>query len=109
MPAVPARRWTIKTTGEVREWLRSLRATDPDVYRSVNVAIDMLAETGPGLGRPLVDTLTGSAINNLKELRPRSGRDVAIRVLFAFECATRRCQYRVGVRDPRRRAVVAVG
>jgi hypothetical protein len=51
----------------------------------VNVAIDMLAEIGPGLGRPLVDTLQGSSITNLKELRPRSGRDVAIRVLFVFD------------------------
>jgi hypothetical protein len=51
----------------------------------VNVAIDMLAEIGPGLGRPLVDTLHGSNLSNLKELRPRSGRDVAIRVLFAFD------------------------
>jgi hypothetical protein len=49
------------------------------------VAIDMLAESGPGLGRPLVDTLQGSSISNLKELRPRSGRDVAIRVLFVFD------------------------
>ena len=45
----------------------------------------MLAELGPGLGRPLVDTLHGSRIRNLKELRPRSGRDVAIRVLFVFD------------------------
>jgi hypothetical protein len=51
----------------------------------VNVAIDMLADVGPGLGRPLVDTLQGSDISNLKELRPRSGRDVAIRVLFVFD------------------------
>lgn len=85
MPAEPARRWTIKTTADVRQWLRSLRHDDPETYRSVNVAIDMLAETGPGLGRPLVDTLQGSSINNLKELRPRSGRDVAIRVLFVFD------------------------
>jgi hypothetical protein len=62
-----------------------LRRDDPDTYRSVNVAIDMLAERGPGLGRPLVDTLRGSDISNLKELRPRSGRDVAIRVLFVFD------------------------
>jgi hypothetical protein len=62
--------WTIKTTGEVRQWLRSLRQTDPETYRSVNVAIDLLAEVGPGLGRPLVDTLQGSSISNLKELRP---------------------------------------
>jgi hypothetical protein len=79
------RRWSIKTTGDVREWLRALRQSDPVVYRSVNVAIDMLAEIGPGLGRPLVDTLQGSTIGNLKELRPRSGRDVAIRVLFVFD------------------------
>jgi hypothetical protein len=78
-------RWTIKTTREVRDWLRSLRQTDPDTYRAVNVAIDMLAESGPGLGRPLVDTLRESKIRNLKELRPRSGREVAIRVLFVFD------------------------
>ena len=85
MPEDSPRRWSIKTTGDVREWLRALRQSDPEVYRSVNVAIDMLAEIGPGLGRPLVDTLQGSSIGNLKELRPRSGRDVAIRVLFVFD------------------------
>ncbi|WP_435871549.1 type II toxin-antitoxin system RelE/ParE family toxin [Micromonospora humida] len=57
----------------------------PDTYRSVGVAVDMLAETGPALGRPLVDTLRGSSIGNLKELRPRSGRDVAVRVIFVFD------------------------
>ncbi|MEU4217760.1 type II toxin-antitoxin system RelE/ParE family toxin [Actinoplanes sp. NPDC026623] len=51
----------------------------------MNVAIEMLAEVGPALGRPMVDTLHGSVISNLKELRPRSGRDVAIRVLFVFD------------------------
>ena len=56
------RGWTITTTAEVRQWLRSLRQTDPETYRSVSVAIDLLAETGPGLGRPLVDTLQGSSI-----------------------------------------------
>jgi hypothetical protein len=81
----PARRWAIRTTSDVRQWLRALRHDDPDTYRSVNVAIDMLAERGPGLGRPLVDTLRGSEISNLKELRPRSGRDVAIRILFVFD------------------------
>ncbi|WP_373683989.1 type II toxin-antitoxin system RelE/ParE family toxin [Micromonospora solifontis] len=49
------------------------------------MAVDKLAEVGPGLGRPLVDTLRGSSISNLKELRPRSGRDVALRVLFVFD------------------------
>lgn len=78
-------RWAIRTTVEVRCWLRQLRQTDPGTYRAVNVAIDLLAEVGPGLGRPLVDTLQNTHLSNLKELRPRSGRDVAIRVLFAFD------------------------
>jgi len=33
----------------------------------------------------MVDTLQGSNISNLKELRPRSGRDVSVRVLFVFD------------------------
>jgi hypothetical protein len=85
MPQDAPRRWSIKTTSDVRAWLRALRQADPDVFRSVNVAIDMLAEIGPALGRPMVDTLQGSTLSNLKELRPRSGRDVAIRVLFVFD------------------------
>ncbi|MGW5667795.1 type II toxin-antitoxin system RelE/ParE family toxin [Micromonospora sp. NPDC003776] len=78
-------RWSVRVTGELRQWLRDLRRTDPGSYESVRVAVDKLAEVGPGLGRPLVDTLRGSSISNLKELRPRSGRDVAIRILFVFD------------------------
>jgi hypothetical protein len=51
--AVPARRWAIRVSDNVRHWLRDLRTSDPDAYRSVNVAVDILADTGPGLGRPL--------------------------------------------------------
>jgi len=57
--------------------------------------VDELAEQGPGLGRPLVDTLRGSTIHNLKELRPRSGSRLSIRILFVF--------------DPWSRAVLLVG
>ncbi len=32
-----------------------------------------------------MDTLRDSNVSNLKELRPRSGRDVAIRVIFVFD------------------------
>jgi hypothetical protein len=49
-------------------------------YRRVVRAIDVLAETGPGLGRPLVDTIHGSTLANLKELRPGT-----VRILFAFD------------------------
>ncbi|MFG1673197.1 hypothetical protein [Micromonospora sp. NPDC049282] len=68
------KRWSVRVTGEVRHWLRDLRHDDPASYESVRVAVDKLAEVGPGLGRPLVDTLRGSNLRNLKELRPRSGR-----------------------------------
>jgi len=44
--------------------------------------MDVLAEYGPTLGRPLVDALTGSKLANLKELRPRQAN---IRVLFVFD------------------------
>ncbi|MFI6456004.1 type II toxin-antitoxin system RelE/ParE family toxin [Streptosporangium amethystogenes] len=37
-------------------------------------------EGGPGLGRPLVDTITASRLQNLKELRPGT-----VRILFAFD------------------------
>jgi hypothetical protein len=43
-------------------------------------ALDLLAEEGPGLGRPLVDTIHGSSLANLKELRPGT-----VRILFAFD------------------------
>ena len=42
-----------------------------------------LAEEGPGLGRPHVDTLKGSKHANMKELRGR-GDCQTWRVLFAF-------------------------
>jgi hypothetical protein len=40
MPREAPRRWSIKTTSDVRAWLRALRQADPDVFRSVNVAIE---------------------------------------------------------------------
>lgn len=43
----------------------------------------VLHQIGPALGRPLVDTLHGSKISNLKELRFSAG-DGAWRVAFAF-------------------------
>jgi hypothetical protein len=80
-----AKRWQVRVTREVREWLRDLAKAEPEVYLNVNAAIDVLAVTGPALGRPLVDTLVGSKVHNLKELRPRSGNRVAVRIVFAFD------------------------
>jgi len=46
--------------------------------------IKRLAEFGPTLGRPAVDTLSGSKIGNLKELRFNAD-DGVWRVAFAFD------------------------
>ncbi|MDT7564061.1 MAG: hypothetical protein QOD82_7017 [Pseudonocardiales bacterium] len=61
----------------MRDWLDTL---DTTTHARVVQAIDTLADSGPGLGRPLVDTIHGSSIANLKELRPGT-----VRVLFAFD------------------------
>lgn len=54
----------------------------------------MLEARGPLLGRPLVDTLKGCTLTNLKELR-FSWNNQPFRYLFAF--------------DPERSAIVLVG
>ncbi|MCW3838728.1 type II toxin-antitoxin system RelE/ParE family toxin [Micromonospora yasonensis] len=69
--------WDAYLVHEVREWIGAL---DPSTHARVVQAIDLLAEHGPGLGRPLVDTIHGSSMANLKELRPGS-----VRILFAFD------------------------
>jgi hypothetical protein len=48
-------------------------------------AIDRLAEAGPALGRPLVDSIAHSSVRNLKELRPGSTGRSEVRILFAFD------------------------
>ncbi|MBO7936313.1 type II toxin-antitoxin system RelE/ParE family toxin [Streptomyces sp. S9] len=66
-----------------------------EVNACINMAgIDMLASTGPTLGRPLVDRIKGAENHHLKELRPGSSGSSEIRILFAF--------------DPVRRAVLLV-
>ncbi|MFP5070162.1 type II toxin-antitoxin system RelE/ParE family toxin [Pseudonocardia nantongensis] len=69
--------WEVYIANEVLDWLESL---DHTVHSRVVQAIDLLADSGPGLGRPLVDTIRGSSIPNLKELRPGT-----VRILFAFD------------------------
>lgn len=84
--------WDIYQTDEVAAWIAELRRSDPHAAAHVESAVDVLSERGPTLGRPLVDTLTGSKLANLKELRPRQ---TMIRILFVF--------------DPWRSAILLVG
>jgi hypothetical protein len=76
--------WEIVVVEPALSWLHSLRRTDRGTLIQVSQAITALQEEGPALGRPLVDTMKGSALPNLKELRPRPGRchggAVAVRV-----------------------------
>jgi hypothetical protein len=69
--------WQVYVAHEVRDWLDDL---DAAAHTRVVQAIDALAEAEPGLRRPLVDTIHGSSISNLKELRPGTAR-----ILFTFD------------------------
>jgi len=55
-----------------------------EVQKALAAHIRLLGEFGPGLGRPAVDTLKGSSIANLKELRFAADGGVW-RVAFAFD------------------------
>jgi hypothetical protein len=79
---------------EVEQRFLDLCRTDSASADLVAEAIEVLAENGPGLGRPLVDRLKGSVYHHMKELRPGSAGPTEIRMIFAF--------------DPRREAIVLV-
>ncbi|MFJ7997621.1 type II toxin-antitoxin system RelE/ParE family toxin [Streptomyces sp. NPDC096310] len=57
-------------------------------------ALERLPDCGPALRRPTVGAVEGSRYRNMRELRPRSGASISIRMLFVF--------------DPVRRAVFLV-
>lgn len=69
--------WSIYVVDEVSEWIDGLGDSD---HERVVQALDLLAESGPELGRPMVDRIRGTVLANLKELRPGS-----IRILFVFD------------------------
>ena len=66
----------------IEAWLLAL---DQPSYEQVIAALELLGEIGPQLGRPLVDTVTGSRHKNMKELRPGSSGRSELRMLFAFD------------------------
>jgi len=83
--------WEIEVSDEFKSWYDSL--TD-DECGSVHNGVEALAQLGPALGPPWVDTLKGSRYPNIKELRiQHQGRPY--RILFAF--------------DPRRTAYLILG
>ncbi|MGA1036154.1 MAG: type II toxin-antitoxin system RelE/ParE family toxin [Ilumatobacteraceae bacterium] len=83
--------WVVIVTPEFEQWFK---AQSEQVQDEIAVAVGLLKERGPTLGRPFADSLRHTSVPNLKELRPR-GAAQTIRILFAF--------------DPSRRAVLLVG
>jgi hypothetical protein len=82
--------WEVEVTDEFLEWWRDL--TD-DQQEALIDRIDLVAERGPDLGRPVVDRIQTSRHHNMKELRAAKGG--ALRVLFMF--------------DPRRQVILLLG
>lgn len=75
------KKWATHTTADFDDWFADLReAVQIEVLANVRV----LEQIGPLLGRPLVDTLTGSKHANMKELRVKA-RGQIIRIAFAFD------------------------
>ena len=83
--------WNVILTATYESWLDSLPKADQD---RLLADLRVLEEAGPQLGRPLVDSIKGSSIPHLKELRRQVGRK-RYRSFFAF--------------DERRQAWVLVG
>jgi hypothetical protein len=83
--------WNIIFDPDFRIWFYQQEQGFQDEAFAV---LGILAELGPTLGRPRVDTLEGSGFNNMKELRIQY-KGEPWRVLFAF--------------DPKRQAILLVG
>lgn len=72
--------WEVEVTDQFVEWWHGLT---PVQQESVTGRVELLAERGPDLGRPVVDRIQTSRHHNMKELRAAKGG--ALRVLFMFD------------------------
>ena len=73
--------WEVETTEEYDTWFLKLAENGQEAIRT---KVELLAEYGPHLPRPHVDTLKGSKLSNLKELRAQTENHV-LRVAFIFD------------------------
>jgi len=72
--------WDIQWTDECENWVLSL---DNSTRKAILSHLIVLREKGPALSRPYVDTISGSKLKNLKELRVQHKNKV-IRIFFVF-------------------------
>lgn len=73
--------WSVEIHPDLGPELRSLPR---GVRQELGAHVGLIEQFGPALGWPAVDTLKGSAVANLKELRFSAGGG-AWRVAFAFD------------------------
>lgn len=72
--------WNVETTDRFDQWyFEQTTALKEDVLAMMHI----LAEFGPTLGRPYVDTVKASAYANMKELRIQHAGN-PIRAFFCF-------------------------
>ncbi|MDR3020006.1 MAG: type II toxin-antitoxin system RelE/ParE family toxin [Treponema sp.] len=83
--------WNVETTDEYNAWF--LAQTESG-QTSIRMKVELLEEYGPYLPRPHADTLKGSKLKNLKELRTQTENNV-FRVAFIF--------------DKKRKAILLIG
>ena len=80
--------WKVVFETEFEHWVNGLSEAERE---SVAAAVSLLAQFGPQLSRPYADSIQGSRLSNLKELRIQHAGD-PYRAFFVF--------------DPLRRAIV---
>jgi len=73
--------WSIEAYADL---VPELRALSKEVRRELGAHVTLIEQFGPSLGRPAADTLKGSRVANLKELRFYAAGGVW-RVTFAFD------------------------
>jgi hypothetical protein len=83
--------YVVNFSSEFQGWLED---QPEDLQDTVLMYIRLLEQYGPQLSRPQADTLVGSALSNLKELRVQH-RGEPYRLLYAF--------------DPNRQALILLG
>jgi hypothetical protein len=73
--------WEIETTDEYDTWFLEQAENEQEAIR---MKVELLTEYGPQLPRPHADTLKGSNLSNLKELRAQTENHV-LRIAFVFD------------------------
>ena len=73
--------WKVIVSESCATWFEKQNENDKAVILS---KIYLLREYGPNLGRPHADTIKGSRLSNLKELRAKTGIHV-FRIAYIFD------------------------